>query len=132
MTAESVIGAAVGWPRIWLRAGGLAVLVAAVAAYTALGGQLLWLVPLLLVVDVSMAGYVAGPRAGAFAYNLAHSWAIGLAVAGAGWALASTPLLLAAAILAGHVGMDRFVGYGLKYPDAFGHTHLGWIGRRDR
>jgi hypothetical protein len=24
--------------------------------------------------------------------------------------------------------MDRIFGYGLKYPDAFQHTHLGWIG----
>lgn len=28
-----------------------------------------------------------------------------------------------------HVGVDRALGYGLKMPDAFRHTHLGWIGR---
>jgi hypothetical protein len=32
----------------------------------------------------------------------------------------------------GHIGMDRLVGFGLKYPDSFQHTHLGWKGRRDR
>jgi hypothetical protein len=25
--------------------------------------------------------------------------------------------------------MDRLFGYGLKYPDAFTHTHLGTVGR---
>jgi hypothetical protein len=29
-----------------------------------------------------------------------------------------------------HVGMDRAVGYGLKYPTAFGRTHLGVVGRK--
>jgi hypothetical protein len=27
-----------------------------------------------------------------------------------------------------HIGMDRALGYGLKYDDAFTHTHLGIIG----
>ena len=32
----------------------------------------------------------------------------------------------------GHIGMDRLVAFGLKYPDSFGHTHLGWKGRAGR
>jgi hypothetical protein len=91
--------------------------------------ELLWLVPMLLAVDVSAAGYLAGPRTGAFVYNLAHNWAIGLLVLGAGWGLGSTPLLLAGAILIAHVGMDRFAGYGLKYPTGFRDTHLGRLAR---
>ena len=35
-------------------------------------------------------------------------------------------------IWVGHIGMDRLVGFGLKYPDSFGHTHLGWKGRAGR
>ena len=35
----------------------------------------------------------------------------------------------AALILFGHSSLDRVFGYGLKYTDAFQHTHLGWIGR---
>ena len=27
-----------------------------------------------------------------------------------------------------HIGMDRMLGYGLKYPTGFGDTHLGRIG----
>jgi hypothetical protein len=28
-----------------------------------------------------------------------------------------------------HIGFDRALGYGLKYPTGFGDTHLGRIGR---
>lgn len=125
----AVTPAVVGSPRAWLRLEGLAAFVLAGAACLALGGHPLLFVPLLLAVDASMAGYLAGARTGAFVYNLAHTWATGLLVLGAGWAVGSTPLLLAGALLAAHVGMDRAVGYGLKYPTAFADTHLGRIGR---
>ena len=29
-----------------------------------------------------------------------------------------------ALIWCAHIGMDRLLGFGLKYPDAFKHTHL--------
>jgi Domain of unknown function (DUF4260) len=32
-------------------------------------------------------------------------------------------------IILGHSSFDRILGYGLKYSDAFQHTHLGMIGR---
>jgi hypothetical protein len=121
-----------GAPRLWLRIEGLAALAAGAALYLHLGGELLWLVPLLLAVDVSMIGYLAGPRAGAVTYNLAHNWAAGIAVLGSAWWLGSAALALAGAILVAHVGMDRAAGYGLKYPTAFGTTHLGRIGNRTR
>ena len=87
------------------------------------------LIPLVLAVDLSMAGYLANPRVGALTYNLFHQWATGLAVLGAGWALGATPLVLAGIVLVAHVGMDRLAGYGLKYPTSFHDTHLGRIGR---
>jgi hypothetical protein len=125
-------GVVTAGPRLWLRIEGLAALAAGAALYLSQGGVALLLVPLLLLVDVSMAGYLAGPRPGAFLYNLAHNWALALAVLGAGALLPSAPLVLAGAVLAGHVGMDRFAGYGLKYPTAFADTHLGRIGRASR
>jgi Domain of unknown function (DUF4260) len=129
MNAETVPGTVTGSPRAWLRLEGVAGLAAGAATYLASGGSVLWLLPLLLAVDVSMAGYLAGPRLGAFTYNLAHNWAIGVIVLGAGWALGATPVILAGSILVGHVGIDRVAGYGLKYPTAFRDTHLGRIGR---
>jgi len=122
-------GRVVGAPRTWLRFEGLAALVTGAAIYLGQGGDPLWLVPLLLAVDVSMVGYLAGPRAGAVAYNVAHNWATGLLVLTAGWWLPSAALLLVGSVLIAHTGMDRLAGYGLKYPTAFADTHLGRIGR---
>jgi len=124
--------AVTGMPRLWLRAEGIAALAVGVGLYLHLGGQLIWLVPLLLAVDVSIAGYLGGPRAGAAAYNLVHNWAAGVAVLGLGWWLGSPAITLVGAILVAHTGMDRAAGYGLKYPTAFADTHLGRLGRPGR
>src|SRR6185295_7701640 len=67
-TASQPTGAVVGWPRNWLRLEGLAGLAAGVIGYRAAGGDLLWLVPALLAVDVSMVGYLAGSHPGAIVY----------------------------------------------------------------
>jgi hypothetical protein len=116
--------------RAWLRLEGAAALVAGVALYVGLGGSWLLLLPLLLLPDLSMVGYLRGPRLGAILYNAVHNWATGLAVLGLGVALDSVALLQAGAILVAHVGMDRLAGYGLKLPTSFQDTHLGRIGRR--
>jgi hypothetical protein len=130
--AAGAPGSVAGTPRRWLRIEGLAAFAAGIAIYAQGGAELLWLLPLLLVPDVSMLGYLAGPRIGAFTYNLAHTWAIGLAVLGLGLASGSGPVVLAGAVLIAHTGMDRAAGYGLKYPTGFGDTHLGRIGRTAR
>jgi len=112
-----------------LRAESLAIFVAGVLLYVQLSGHALWLVPLLLVPDLSAVGYVAGPRVGAITYNLAHNLVTALAIVAIGWYAAIAPLALAGAILVAHVGMDRVLGFGLKLPTDFKDTHLGRIGR---
>jgi hypothetical protein len=126
------LGAVTGMPKMWLRAEGLTVLAAGTGLYLHLGGAPLLLVPLLLAVDVSMVGYLAGPRPGALIYNLVHNWAIGVAVLALAWWLGSPAITLVGAILVAHTGMDRALGYGLKYPTAFADTHFGWLGRAER
>jgi hypothetical protein len=128
-TATHLSGAVTGSPLAWLRLEGAAALVAGAAIYIAQGGPAILLLPFLLAVDASMAGYLRGPRLGAALYNIAHSWAIGLLVLGTGAAAGITPVVLAGAVLVAHAGMDRLAGYGLKYPTSFGDTHLGRIGR---
>ena len=110
--------------RFWLHAEGAAALVAAAILYDRLGGSLLLAVPLLLLPDLSMVGYLGGPRLGSFTYNLVHNWLIGLAVLGLGAWLASDAVMIAGTVLIGHVGMDRLVGYGLKHTSGFKDTHL--------
>jgi hypothetical protein len=122
-------GAVTGAARRWLRVEGLAALAAGTAVYLAQGGVLIWLVPLVLAVDVSMAGYLRGPRVGALLYNIAHNQALGLLALGLGIATGTVAATLLGAILVAHVGMDRMAGYGLKYPTDFRDTHLGRIGR---
>jgi hypothetical protein len=128
--APHATGAVIGWPRTWLRLEGLAGLVAGIAGYHAAGGDWLWLVPALLAVDVSMVGYVMGSPSGSITYNVAHNWFTALAVLGLGLVANVAAVQLAGWVLVAHVGGDRLAGYGLKYPTAFGDTHLGWIGRR--
>ena len=119
-----------GMPLILLRLEGAAMLAAALYAWHLTGDSWLVFGLLFFTPDLAMLGYLAGPRAGATAYNLVHSYAVA-GLIGAIGLLAGAPLAVAAAlILAGHIGFDRMLGYGLKYPDAFGHTHLGRLGKR--
>jgi hypothetical protein len=128
--AGSIVGdVVVGTPRRWLRVEGAALLAGSLIAYSSTGRSW-WLVPLtLLVPDVSMIGYLAGTRIGARAYNAAHATPIPAVVVAIGWWQGQSLVLALGLIWIAHIGLDRFVGYGLKYGDHFQHTHLGRIGR---
>ena len=137
--AESVLSrptdppSVTGQPRVWLRAEGVVAAVVGIAAWGALnGGNVLWLILGVLAVDISMVGYLAGPRLGALTYNVAHNWATALVVLLAGFVSTTPPLELCGIVLLVHVGVDRALGYGLKYPTSFQDTHLGRIGRNRR
>jgi len=124
-------GSASGGVRLLLRAEGLVVLAAAVAAYAQFGAGWGWFAALFLLPDVSFLAYLAGPRAGAWAYNAMHSYLGAVAVLAAG-ALGGMPMLLAVGLVwCAHIGFDRLLGYGLKYSAGFGLTHLGRLGRKD-
>lgn len=120
--AERVVPA-VGWQRVE----GAAVLAAALLAYAWLDASWLLFAALLLLPDLGMLGYLAGPRVGAITYNIVHVYAgpaatILAGLAGVAWALPTGVIWLA------HIGMDRALGYGLKLPTGFKDTHLGRIG----
>jgi hypothetical protein len=119
-----------GVPRLLLRLEGACVLGAALLAYARLGGSWTWFAVLFLLPDLSLLGYLAGPRRGAAAYNVGHSYLAPALLAAASVWLAAPVLLFGAAIWCGHIGFDRMLGYGLKYGSAFGDTHLGQVGRR--
>lgn len=83
---------------------------------------------LLLSPDLTMLGYTRGPRVGAIIYNAGHSW-LGPGLLAAAGHFGGSPLWLALATIWGtHIGIDRALGYGLKYASGFAHTHLGLIG----
>ena len=126
MTASD--GAVGRMPRVWLRAEGLVAFGLATAIYFVIGGPWWLYFVLLLAPDLAILGYVGGPEIGATVYNLAHSY-IGPVILAAIGGLTATPAFAVALIWCAHIGLDRMLGYGLKYPTAFGHTHLGLIGR---
>jgi hypothetical protein len=111
-------------PRRLLHLEGLAVLVAAIALYFDSGYGWLVLLVLFLAPDLSMLGYVAGPRAGALAYDVVHTYALPLALGLAGVLTETGVSTQLALIWAAHIGLDRLLGYGLKYPTGFKDTHL--------
>lgn len=88
-----------------------------------------WLFAILLLSpDLTMLGYLAGPRVGSPVYNAGHSWLAAGALATTGYVAGSGLCLALAAIWGAHIGLDRALGYGLKYASGFGDTHLGPIG----
>lgn len=112
-----------------LRAESVALFVAGAAIFLANGGPWWLLLPALLAPDVSMAGYLGGPRLGAATYNAVHNLVLAIFTLGTGWWTDTGWLILVGAVLLAHVGMDRSLGYGLKLPSGFTDTHLGRIGR---
>lgn len=84
-----------------------------------------WLFALLFFApDLAMIGYAAGPRVGAAVYNAVHSSTLALPVVVAG-VVGDWPLVAALGLVwLAHIGFDRVLGYGLKYPEGFKETHL--------
>ena len=107
-----------------LRAEGLAVLAAALVLYFDADFGWVPLLVLALAPDLSMLGYLAGPRVGAAAYDAVHAYVLPIAL-GLGGLLADADLAVQLALIwLAHIGADRVIGYGLKYPTGFRDTHL--------
>jgi len=111
-------------PRHLIRAEGIAVGAAAIVLYFH-EGYLWWLLLVLaLAPDLSMVGYAFGPRAGAASYDAVHTYVgpVALGLAGVVWQ--SDAATMVALIWLAHIGVDRALGYGLKYPTRFEDSHL--------
>lgn len=124
-----ISGAAKGGVRVVLRLEGLCALIAASVAYSRFGLGWGTFALFFFTPDLSFLGYLAGPKVGAVSYNLAHSYIGAVACLVAGSVLPAPTLLCAGIIWCAHIGFDRALGYGLKYEEGFGFTHLGRIGR---
>jgi len=88
-----------------------------------------WFVALFFVPDLGMLGYLLNKKVGAFTYNVFHNKAIAIAFILLGMFFLGEIYTLVGVILFSHSSFDRILGYGLKYPDSFKHTHLGNIGK---
>jgi hypothetical protein len=128
-TTAAETGAPTGGVRTLLRLEGLALFLGMTLLYGVWEGS--WWVYLILFLapDLSFAAYLAGPRVGALVYNAAHAYLAPMVLMIAGFATSSPLVLSIAMIWLAHIGIDRALGYGLKYQAGFGFTHLGRIGK---
>lgn len=111
-------------PGRLLRLEGLAVAAGALVLYVDQGYGWLALVLLALAPDLSALGFLAGPRVGALTYDLAHTYVSPVALGVGGVLAESGTATQLALIWFLHIGADRLLGYGLKYPTSFKETHL--------
>ena len=114
-------------PRLLLRLEGLAVVVAAVVLYFHEDFGWILFVALILAPDLSFAGYAFGPKVGAIAYDAVHTEIFPVALGTVGVLADSSTATKVALIWLAHIGADRLLGYGLKYPTAFKDTHLSRV-----
>ena len=78
-----------------------------------------WYALLFFTPDLSMLGYLANPRVGAWTYNLIHHKGLAISLYILGALLINPALMFAGTLLFGHSSFDRVMGYGLKHEDAF-------------
>lgn len=91
----------------------------------------LWIFLLLLFIfDLFMIGYIFNARVGAYLYNLGHSMIFPPIIFAIGFTTDTRFLIGFSLIWFAHIGLDRGMGYGLKYTSGFKDTHLGEIGKK--
>ena len=114
-----------------LRIEGLAIAAAAAFLYARTGASWWLFAALWLAPDLSMLGYLGDrPCRAARIYNTFHTYTVPIVLALAGLLVQAHLLVPVALIWINHIAFDRLLGYGLKYADGFGYTHLGGVGKR--
>ena len=111
-------------PRPLLRLEGAAVLIVSLFSYHWSQGSWLPFALLFLVPDLSILGYAANLRVGAITYNAVHTYVGPLVLAGYSLGLNRPAIFSLSLIWIAHIGLDRMLGFGLKYPARFKDTHL--------
>ncbi|MGE7765029.1 DUF4260 domain-containing protein [Peribacillus sp. NPDC096540] len=103
---------------------GLMVLIAIIYIYSI--NEFSWWIFLLLLLtpDISMLAYLINNQIGAKVYNLFHTYTISILIILLAVFLSQDTILMVGLIWTAHIGMDRFLGYGLKYTTDFKATHI--------
>jgi len=108
-----------------LRIEGLAVAAVSAVLYARTGASWWFFAALWLAPDLSMLGYLVSPCRGARIYNAFHTYTVPIVLGLMAWLFNARGLAPFALIWVNHIGVDRLLGYGLKYSNGFGWTHLG-------
>jgi hypothetical protein len=115
-------------PGALLRIEGATVFALSVLFYQDIGAPWWRFFVLFLWPDLFMLGYLVSLPVGTGLYNLVHNYVFPLALAAAALGHHRAGLLSFALIWTAHIGADRALGYGLKYPTFFKDTHLQRVG----
>jgi hypothetical protein len=102
------------------------VLVSATTLYFYHAGHYRWWVfaVLFLAPDLFMLGYLMDAKLGGAIYNLVHTLTGPLLLIGGALIFAAPAYIPYGLIWLAHIGFDRALGFGLKYPTVFNDTHL--------
>lgn len=123
-TSKGIPGVVTGLPRLLLRSEGVALLAIAAVLYGKHGQSWWFFLALLAAPDLGLLGYLVGARAGAVAYDLTHT-CLPPTVLVLGGVLGGSSLAVSVALIwLTHIGMDRALGLGLRYPDRPRESHL--------
>jgi hypothetical protein len=114
-------------PKLLLHVEGFSALVLACIAYRHFGSSWGRFFLLFLAPDLAMVGYLLGARFGASLYNAVHTYTAPFLLFVIGILAHQSALGPFCAIWVAHIGFDRTLGYGLKYPTAFKDTHLARV-----
>jgi hypothetical protein len=128
-TTALPVAAGAGSPPVslMLKLEALAVVAASLTAYSYLGASWWLFAALILAPDLSGLGYIGGSKVGAWVYDMAHTYVVPAILGVVGY-LTHEPMVIAiAAIWFSHIGIDRVVGYGLKFAGNPRDTHLSRV-----
>ena len=114
-------------PKLLLHVEGTAIFLTSLIFYHSLNLSWLTFIIFLLAPDLIMLTYLINTRIGSLTYNIIHTYALPLSLTALALLLDWSLGLQTALIWTAHIGLDRMVGYGLKYPDNFKHTHLNQV-----
>jgi len=110
--------------KVLLSMESMTVLAVSLFLYSQSGFSWIMFFVLLLFPDLAMVGYLKNKRVGSYLYNTFHTYTLPAIAVALGYLL-PVPILIAVGLIwAAHIGMDRLVGYGLKYETDFKDTHL--------
>lgn len=111
-------------PRLLLHLEGAAILILSVFFYRQLHASWLLFAILFFAPDLFMLGYLVNASVGSAIYNFAHTYITPGILLAISYLAAKPQLFPVALIWAAHIGFDRLLGFGLKYPTHFKDTHL--------
>ena len=111
-------------PSFLLRVEGGTILALSVFLYRQNHASWLLFALLFLAPDLFMVGYLGSVHIGAAIYNFAHTLLTPVVLLAIGILTGKPQLLPLVLIWTAHIGFDRLLGFGLKYPTQFKDTHL--------